>query len=342
MKRVGVDLGYGYVKLSSGETELSFPSVVGVGQHLHYQSELRIHQDPLANMTVEVGGNRYFVGDLAIRQSGIAARSLDADRVGDRNAQVLLLAGLGMLTTWDKEAYAVVTGLPTSAFAADAERWQEALKGIHQVQFGTNGVVKPREIEIAKVRVIPQPFGSLYDQVLDAQGNVVDQDLAAMRIGIVDIGFKTSDLVVADGLEYIDHLSRSTTTAMSTAYDLIAEELRRTLHVHRENYELDRVIREGKIRLAGKVHDLADARVHAFRSVAAKILTEIESLWDFQSLDMIMITGGGGAALAQYLTGEFPHAHVVKDPQMANARGYRKFAQHLFRNGERATDAAAN
>lgn len=330
-KNIGIDVGYGFVKSTDGEREFIFPSVVGLGQELRYRSELSIRTRPLDNIAITVDNKDYFVGDLAIRQSEIASRSLDPNRAEDRNVKVLLLAGLNLYAQWENETFNVVTGLPTSYYAAYRDSWINNLRGSHVVKVRAGGQEKEKTLIIEKLRIVPQPFGTLYDRALNAAGAIEDEDLAALTVGVVDVGFKTTDFAVADQLEFIDHLSGSTPVGLSNAYGLIAERLRQEFKIDKEQHELDRIVERGEVRIAGKAYDISRTKREIFERVAHKIITELDSLWDYRNLDVIFFTGGGAQALAEWLLPEFRNAILVDEPQVANARGFLKYANNVFR-----------
>jgi len=333
-KNVGIDLGYGFVKATDGDKEYVFPSVVGSGRDLKYRSELSrpLQSQGLDSLVVTLEGRKYFVGELAIRQSEIASRSLDQNRVEDKNTRVLLYTTLALFSQWEQQSFNIVTGLPTAYYSSYRDAWVNSLHGSQTVRFMSGGEEKERTISIEKVRVVPQPFGTLYDRVLNNIGNVVDTDLTRLTVGIVDVGFKTSDFAVSDGLEYIERLSSSTPTGLSSAYGMIADRLREEFRINKENYELDEIINKGQIRIAGKPYDISNIKREAFERVAAKIITELESLWDYRSMDVILLTGGGGQALSEYLLPRFNNAFLVEGSQSANTRGYLKLANNIFRN----------
>jgi len=284
------------------------------------------------NLVITVGGRRYFVGDLARRQSEIAARSLDPNRVQDKNVKVLLAAGLGMFAGEPRQSFSIVTGLPTNYYASYRDGLAEAIGGAHEVTIHEPGADRDLIVEVDKVKVVPQPLGTLFDQVLDDGGRVVNQDLSRAKVGIIDIGFKTADFAVADAMEFIDRLSSSTTTGLASAYGIIANKLREIFAIDKENFELDEIVERGEIRIAGKAYDLTEFKRETLEWVAAKIITVVDSLWDYRDLDKILITGGGGQALGQYLTSEYPNAVVVEGAQMANARGFYKLGKKVFKS----------
>jgi plasmid segregation protein ParM len=329
-KSVGIDLGYGFVKLVAGEEELKFPSVVGPGKQLAYQSDFQISGGPLDHLAIKLDNREYFVGNLAIRQSGIASRSLDQDRVTDMNSKILMLTALSLLSQWENQVFNLITGLPTSYFAAYKNEWAASLFGQFTVSFNNGTSYKQKKFSIDSIKIVPQPFGTLYDQMLNQYGKAINTDFSDMKIGILDIGFKTTDFAMADELEYIQHLSFSTNTALSSAYKMIGDRLREEYKIDKEDYELDRIIERNSVRVAGKAHDLTNLKREIFGLVAGKIITELDSHWDFKELDLIFITGGGGRALSEFILPKFSNAVLVEGSQHANARGFHKLAQSVF------------
>lgn len=330
-KHIGIDLGYGYVKVFDGQNEIIFPSTVGVGTELKFNSLLMSFRKPTDNLVITVDNKKYFVGDLAIRQSSIVSRSMGRNRVEDIGAKVLLLAALALFMETGEQKFNVVTGLPVDYYQAYKDDWALLMQGTHAVKFGPTGEEKPLLITIDKIQMIPQPFGTLYDHRLSADGTLVESDIDNLKIGIVDVGYKTSDLALADGLEFVGKQSMSSEIAMSAAYSMIGQKITDKFKVEKENYELDKIVDSGILRVAGVPYDITEYRKEAFNLVADKIATEANSIWDRRELDLIMLTGGGGQAISEYFLPRFPQAVLVNGPQTANVRGYLKLANALFR-----------
>ncbi|MFY9605038.1 MAG: ParM/StbA family protein [bacterium] len=331
-KNVAIDIGYGFVKLLSGQQGIRFPSVVGRGRELNYLSPLSKNNQPLENLQININGQDYFVGKLAIRQSELASRSLEQNRAVDPNAKILLLTAIGLLFQWEDQKFNLVTGLPTSYYANYSKEWSRELGGQYNIEVRQKGQMRQKKIAIREVYVIPQPFGTLYDQMLNTIGNITNQELSEMLVGIVDIGYKTTDYAVADKLEFIEHLSSSTTTGLANVHRLMASFLQKNFNLEKQDFELDEIVEEAAVRVAGKAQDLSSVREDFFAEIARKIINEISSRWDYRQFDIILLTGGGGEALAQYIIPHFPNMVLVDDAQYANARGFQKLANKLFDN----------
>lgn len=331
-KNIGIDLGYGYVKVTDGQTAYLFPSTVGIGQKIRFKSLLTTFQKPTENLAITVDNKKYFVGQLAIKQSEVVTRSLGRNRIEDTSTKVLLLAALSLFADKDDQSFNVITGLPVDYYSNFRDDWTELMLGMHAVKIDTGQQEKNKIIKIEKLQIIPQPFGTLYDKILNNEGEIRDESYNDLKIGIVDIGFKTSDFAVADSLEFIDKLSSSSEIAMSTAFNFLTERFREKYFINKESYELDRVVETGILRVAGEAVDVEEHINEAFSIVANKIATEINNIWDKRELDKIILTGGGGEAIAKFLLPKFPNMELIKGAQFANVRGYQKLCTNLFRN----------
>jgi plasmid segregation protein ParM len=333
-KNIGVDLGYGFVKVTDGKKDKIFPSVVGQARTLRYISDDAQEQNFLKNMNVIIDDREYFVGDLANRQSDVVLFSLTENRMDERISKVLLVTSLALLSDGKSTNFNLVTGLPVGFFTETKQSLSQLFKGQHHITLRRNQKNEGEQtIFVNEVKVLPQPFGTLFDLILDYNGNMIDENMAASKIGIIDIGFRTTDYIVVDNLENIDRLSGSSNTALSTAYVIISEMLKEEFKINKPIYQLDEIVRTGTIRISGKSYNLDEIKRHAFSVVAEKLVTEINSLWvNKWELDMVFITGGGGIAIAEYMLPYFDNTMLVKEAQFANVYGFRKLAQRLYGN----------
>jgi plasmid segregation protein ParM len=330
MRNIGIDLGFGFVKSTSGERDYIFPSVVGAGLDLTYRSELTTYVDPIQNLSVTIDGKKHFVGDLAIRQSEILSRSLSENHAQEKNTKILLLTALALYVQGDSEEFNIITGLPPSYYLANKDILADMIKGTHTITINASGADRAKTIVVNNVKIIPQPMGTLFHRLFDPKGVIADKEITRSKVGIIDVGFRTTDFSVVDKLEYIDKLSYSTATGMANAYAVIAEYLRNQYRIYKENYELEEIIQKGQIKVAGKVHSLEQIKKEILEQVSSKILTEMNSIWDIRDMDMILLSGGGGKMMADYLLPELPMATLIEESQMANVNGYLKLGHKIF------------
>jgi plasmid segregation protein ParM len=329
-RNIAIDLGFGFVKATDGESDFIFPSVVGAAQELTYRSELTTYVESIENLAVTIDGKRYFVGDLAIRQSEILSRSMSDNHAQEKNTKVLFLTILALFVQVEHEEFNVVTGLPPGYYLANKDLLFDLIKGTHTVYLNIDGTDQKKVIVVNKVKTIPQPLGTLFGKIFDEKGVIKDKELARSKVGIIDIGFRTTDFAVVDKLEYIDRLSYTKTTAMSNVYAIISEYLHNKFRIYKEDYDLEDIVQRAQIKVDGDIYTLEQIKTEAYGELTAKILTEMNSIWDKRMLDVILISGGGGSALAEFLIPELKIASLVEDSQTANVHGYLKLGHKIF------------
>ncbi|MDF2627383.1 MAG: hypothetical protein K0R39_1214 [Symbiobacteriaceae bacterium] len=327
---MGIDIGYGFVKITDGQEGYVFPSVVGEGTtdatpRMGLQAPSRTD-----DLRVAVDGRVYNVGNLAIRHSRLAARGLSATRVEGNTFKVLFLAALSLFCNQPLNSFAVVTGLPPGRMHL-ADELTRQIRGEHRILRMTAQGPEECIIRVDRVTVVPQPLGTYWSQVLDTRGKVrEDSRLLQGGVGIIDIGFRTSDLVsVVDG-EYVHEQSRTIPVGLVTAYEEIAAALQASYGIERETYALDEAVIRGEIHIAGRRYDIADLRDRALEQVATKLLVEIQSSWQVSAFDVILLSGGGSHFLARYLQPHLAQAVVPADPSTANGRGFLAWASRLW------------
>lgn len=104
---------------------------------------------------------------------------------------------------------------------------EQKLKEIHAVVL--NGQLK--RTFVREVKVIPQPMGIFFHHYLDESLNPTDLRWKRQRVGIVDIGYGTTDIAVVDGGQYIGEYSRSSNLAMSRLTRLVSNAVYRDISV---------------------------------------------------------------------------------------------------------------
>ncbi len=213
------------------------------------------------------------------------------------------------------------------------------LQGDHKViLINGNGQREEKTIKISNVKVIPQPFGSLFNLMLNDVGELGEKRYVHEKTGVIDIGFKTSDFTVSDRMRYSERGSRTTDTGISKAFTIIADKLREKSNVSVELYRLHEAVDQGVIKIRGKEFDLKGITDQVFGHLATAIASEADRLWsDDWDIDTIVLTGGGGAVLAKYLqpliSGKLVVVDPAKDARLCNVQGYWKFGKHLWARG---------
>jgi plasmid segregation protein ParM len=344
---LGIDIGFGFTKAADGQQALVFKSVLGEATDIQFRDEMIAVADADdKHLQVEVDGKAYFVGELAERQSNVRYFTLDQAQFIGKFAKVFALAAAAQLVKGFVPVN-LVTGLPIGYYRQYKDELAKILVGEHAVSLiDGNGKRTEKSISINKVRVVPQPFGSLFNIMLNDLGEMADKRLIRDKIGIIDVGFRTSDYTISDKMRYSERGSRTTDSGIARAFNVIASKLRENSGVNVELYRLYNAIDSGSIKIRGKVYDIKSLTEQVFSQLATSIANEVDRLWvDDWDIDAMVISGGGGAVLAKYLkpllNGVIMETDPEQDMRLFNVYGYRKFGQHLWARGSALPQAPA-
>ena len=337
MRILAADIGFGYTKATDGRQSQVFKSIVGEANQVQF-AEALLPSQAAQPRHFAIGGEEVFVGELAETQSRGRGFTLDHAQFIAKYAKILGLTSLAPYVDHG-DPVRLVTGLPISFFRKYKDALTTLLQQRHTVTVvQANGTREDKTIYIEKVRVVPQPFGSLFNQMLDGQGKALNQRFIQEKIGVIDIGFRTTDFTVSDKTRYSERGSLSTDSGMSVAYNAIANVLHEKSGTQVELYRLYEAVTRGTIKIKGQKYDLTALAQHAFAQLATRIATEANRLWaDDWDIDAIIVTGGGGATLAPFLQpqieGEVLAVPTDQDTRLHNVNGYWKYGVHLWAGG---------
>ncbi|HEX4895128.1 MAG TPA: ParM/StbA family protein [Solimonas sp.] len=335
MKVLGADIGFGYTKATDGRQFQVFKSIVGEANEVQFGESLLPGQPQFPRHLV-LGEKGYFVGELAESHSRGRGFTLDQTQFLTQYAKTLALAGLAPFVE-SGDPVRLVTGLPVGFFRKHREALAALLTNRHSIATVKPGTGDREEkvIYIEKVRVVPQPFGSMFNLMLNDLGKPASQRFLTEKIGLIDVGFRTADYTISDKTRYSERGSASTDSGISLAYTAIANHLQEKSGVAIELYRLYDGVAKGAIKIKGKRYDLTGIVQAAFQQLASRIAQEANRLWaDDWDLDAIVISGGGGATLAPFLQsqleGEVLPVPADQDARLNNVQGYWKYGMHLW------------
>ena len=169
-------------------------------------------------------------------------------------------------------------------------------------------------------------MGAFFSQFFDEKGHVFDEKLASGRVGILDIGFYTSDLVTLDHLEIVDKQIGSIESGVSTALETVKRDLYDALQINLDLHRVEDALRRGKVMVYGDERDITDTRDRRLKELAAEIEGKARTIWgNGADLDHVLLAGGGAALLYDHLN-FYRHAKIVRDPAFAIAHGFFRHA----------------
>ena len=342
---LGIDIGFGFTKATNGKDSLIFKSLLGDAADIQFWADFG-EGAPTDHIHVTIDENSYFIGDLAEQQSSVLHFTLDQERLLSDYVKVLTLTATGMLLpngASSNVSVDLVSGLPIGYFKENHKRFEDLLVGHHTVIYHSpDGRQTNKEITVNKVQMLPQPMGSILNLVMDDSGKIAKTDLAKQKIGVVDIGFRTTDFAIMDRLRYLNRGSKTIDTGISKGFSVIANKLREKSSVNVELYRLYRAAETGSITMRGHGFSFPKIRDQVYSQLATSIADEIDRQWaNDWDIESIFLSGGGSRELADFLkpliTGNVIPIDPGQDSRLNNVKGYLKYGRHIW--GNTAEDA---
>jgi len=326
-KIVGVDIGYGFVKVTDGSRGFSFPSVIGDGYIAPTYSLKREKVLPINDLKINLNGNLYFVGKAALKYSNYLYRDLSQSRSVGNELEVLYLTALSLFAIDPISNFKIVTGLPVDRMNM-AEELSKRMEGEKSIKVYRGNEVIEQKIIIEDIVIVPQPLGTYWAESLNNLEQV-NENLNG-RVGVVDIGFKTTDLSVIEEGEYVAGKSKSLFTGLSMAYRDISTDLINLYGIEKETYGLDEAVIKKEIRISGKRIDISNVIAKAFKKLSLNVLAEINSFWTLEDFDIVLLCGGGGQSLSSFLLQHIPQGKLASNPLNSNCIGFYSWGRNIW------------
>lgn len=337
MRAIGIDVGFGFTKATVGSENIIFKSLLGDSNDIQFRSAFG-DSSIAKNLHVTVGDKSYFIGDFAEQQSTVRQFTLDQDKLLSEFVKILALTSAGLCSDSDT-SFNVVSGLPVGYLKRDYRRFTDIISGHHVVTYHTpDGEKISKKIFINKVKMMPQPLGSIFNLIMDDSGKINDVEMTQKKVGVVDIGFRTTDFTIINKMQYVERGSSTMDTGISKSFSVIANKLRKESGVNVEIYRLFSAIESGSIKIKGKEYNITNLRDKVFSHSASSIANDINRLWSEDwDIDCIVLTGGGSMEMAKHLQplidGNVIPLSKTIDSRLNNVQGYLKFAKSIWNGG---------
>ena len=224
----------------------------------------------------------------------------------------------------------IITGVPTNDFN------KEAVKAIINVLNGDHNVTVNDEslnIRVKEVKVIPQPVGTVYNEVLDYEGYVKQESYLDEHITIVDIGGGT---ILIDTLLNMNLSDTGRTQKESGAYkiyEMVANNcIKDNIHGISSS-DVEKIIRNSsgdqyyfkpnKNESFDITKYVKKAKIKYTRELINTINTSLKGT---SNIDTFLFTGGGANLINhEEILHVYKHAIFVKNSEIANVNGFYKF-----------------
>lgn len=314
---IGVDVGYGYTKAVGENSELLFPSVVGTGFERKMEKLISGGHSNTDNFDLYISPEEhYFVGELAMLQSPDARRPFSDNRSSIKEIKPALLTAVAKLSTG--EPVTLITGLPLEPFFKQAKSLKESLESISGLEVLLNN--KPITIFLKQVIMFPQAVAALYGQLM--KNGTGDSGI----VGLVDIGFATTDIVLFDvaSKKFLDKFNGTITHGVNDVIIGIQDEIKSELGFAPDLEEIEQsLIKETKLHFNKKEYDVSQLAVKQKKALETLLVANIRRRWrDHEKKLKVVYLAGGGASIIQEGISEFANCEIIRNAQFANAKGY--------------------
>lgn len=333
-KLVGLDLGFGFAKGFDGQQPIIIPSILSD----RGRPEAVPDVDPRApgnGIHMMADGEVFFVGRLADLDWRSPTIPYRPDRLFGDYGKHAVLAVLSAYAEREIPLQ-VVIGLPVSHFQLLRQAFENRLLGYHQVAWvQADGSRVPRNIHIRGIHFAVHPMGTFCGLVMDTDGRMQPGKFKDQKVALVDIGFRSTDVIVMDRMCFSKRGSATIELGMGHGFEMIDRQLRRETGRRLRFNQLYQAVRLGHMRVAHQRYNLEQVREEAFRRLATELAGNIGHLlavdWD---LDRLLLTGGGSRDLAGYIAPLLPS--VVSqienewDVRLNNVQGQFRLARSLW------------
>jgi plasmid segregation protein ParM len=324
MQGIGLDLGFGFVKVTDGVRGYSFSSAVGQGRP-QPRFSVAGPRRPIDDLSIHHGGRDWLVGRRATLNDPGAMRSLTDDRLEQDVAMTLFRAALGLVDAHHQGSdYAIVTGLPPG-WLDRVDALRERLVGEHEFESRIQGVRRTHRFLVADACVVPQAVGAYWSLVVGPDGALVPEAPTSGVVGVIDVGYRTTDLATLIDGEFVAERSRTIPLGISSVQEALSERIRIRFGVGLSTAELDSVMITGRLTLDGADHSVEEDRRACLLDLVRRISKEIASTWRLATYDRLFLAGGGASIVRALLEDEISRIEVVDEAPSANVRGYFAF-----------------
>lgn len=259
------------------------------------------------------------------------------DRYGTEEFKLLASFAIGELAKDFKEAKEsiltvdIVTGVPTDDFNP------ESVKSIIDVLNGDHNVIindVSYNIRVNEVKVLPQPVGTVYNEMLDVEGYLYNEDYQTEHVTIIDCGGGTILIDTLKNMNLSETGRSQTETGAYTVYENIKNQciknnIKGITESHIEtvlrsdNENDDYMFKPNKNESYNITKIVKKEKVKYTRNLINKINSTLKGT---STIDTLFFTGGGANLINKdTIKQQFEHAIFVENSETANVNGFYKY-----------------
>jgi plasmid segregation protein ParM len=320
MLSIGLQIGHGHVKAAAATGRVAtFPAVAAPAPVADFAGL------GAARQVVTLDDSAWLVGRDALDFApGRLVSILDRSRYRSPSFVALARHALAQVAPREAGPLAVMTGCPAAWFADSATRSDlEAAILDAAAPWGH-----------AVVTVAPEPAGPFYAHIFES--GVLDVSRTRGAVGVIDLGYRDVNVASFSEGRYVagESVPGGLAEGLKECKRLISAGYGLELSLH----QVDQAVREGVVIVEGQPCKLPPGTEAALAGGLDTVIATARSLFPNggRGLRALLLAGGGAAVLGAALRRTFPQAQVLREPQLAGARGFAAAAQAQASRAQRA------
>lgn len=347
------DVGYHTTKFSLGRIKVenssaikcqSFPSIA---PRVTQAIKRTVGTDSIEGVSIKVNGNEYFVGtDSALRSNGRDARVVLDKYAESDEYKALFLGALyyiakhaldnatGAARNSNRlEIVQLVLGLPLNTIDEFSKVVKTIAMSAHELP-PLPRRDEPLTVVVKNCEVVAQPQGALLSYGATSKSS----ELFTLNNLVLDMGGGTFDWFLCFGNKPVHDRSGAYPKGMLSCAFAVCDQIKQGLRNDPIMLaRVDEAVRTGKqvVRVSGKETSIAEYLPSVDAILTECINRMLEKVGNLDSVDQILVTGGGAkkvySTLAQMMPERKHMMHVDEDPQFSNVRGFHLLGEMLIR-----------
>lgn len=334
MKKFNVvawDSGTSFDKFVIGEgdeNKLKFPSNT---YEVDNKDEFGLNTSNLSvnNLHIKFEEVMYYVGQKAIEQDPKGGqRNFRTESFKEPSQIAKFLVGMAYLA---KEQHIEIDLLMLDLNMREYKSNHQQFAQIYKNRtFSFEVSDKEYKIIVKDVVVNPQGIIAAYSNDLNWEGQILNE--TNRRKAVIDIGGRTSDGALFNGLDIIDGTYFSTEEGMTDAFKRVGNNLEVPWQLVEYSYINNEDLYYGSRKEYGELCN------REFKKLARRIYNDATAQWSKQLMRIseVDMVGGGGKSTIEFFNNFFDNKTVqlIEDAQFANANGNYKLGKLLKRKAE--------
>ena len=222
----------------------------------------------------------------------------------------------------------IVTGVPTDEFnETSVKSIMNVLNGDHNITINDVSLV----VRVNEVKVLPQSVGTIYNELLDLDGDITNHDYESETISVVDCGGGTVLIDTLNNMNLSETGRIQEEFGAHALYDSIIAECKRN-DISLTKNDIEKILREQNDNYFFKPNknesfDITNIVNKNIKKYTSNLINIVDSTLKCTShIDTLFFTGGGANIInKEQVLNRYDRAIFINNSELANVNGFYKY-----------------